>query len=28
MDRPIIRQEAGTAVPGLLLTLERLGHDG
>lgn len=27
-DRPIIRQEAGAAVPGLLLTLERLGHDG
>jgi predicted TPR repeat methyltransferase len=27
-DRPIIRHEAGAAVPGLMLTLERLGHDG
>jgi predicted TPR repeat methyltransferase len=27
-DRPIIRQEAGAAVPGLMLTLDRLGHDG
>ncbi len=27
MDRPTIRQEAGIAVPGLLLTLERVGHD-
>ena len=27
MDRPVIRQEAGAAVPGLLLTLERVGHD-
>jgi predicted TPR repeat methyltransferase len=28
MDRPIIRREAGAAVPGLLLTLERVLHDG
>jgi predicted TPR repeat methyltransferase len=27
MDRPIIRQEAGTDVPGLLLTIERTRHD-
>jgi predicted TPR repeat methyltransferase len=27
LDRPIIRQEAGTDVPGLLLTIERTRHD-
>ena len=27
MDRPVIRQEAGTNVPGLLFTAERVGHD-
>ncbi len=27
MDRPMIRREAGAAVPGLLLTLERVLHD-
>jgi predicted TPR repeat methyltransferase len=27
MDRPIIRREGGAAVPGLLLTLERIPHD-
>jgi predicted TPR repeat methyltransferase len=27
MDRPVIRHEAGAAVPGLLLTLERIRHD-
>jgi predicted TPR repeat methyltransferase len=28
MDRPAIRQEAGTDVPGLLLAIERTRHDG
>jgi predicted TPR repeat methyltransferase len=28
IDRPVIRHEAGAAVPGLLLTLERIDHDG
>jgi predicted TPR repeat methyltransferase len=28
MDRPAIRQEAGTDVPGLLLAIERIRHDG
>jgi predicted TPR repeat methyltransferase len=28
MDRPVIRHEAGAAVPGLLLALERMDHDG
>ena len=27
-DRPVIRREAGAAVPGIMLTLERPGHDG
>jgi predicted TPR repeat methyltransferase len=27
MDRPTIRHEAGAAVPGMLLALERLRHD-
>jgi predicted TPR repeat methyltransferase len=27
MDRPVVRYEAGAAVPGLLLTLERMRHD-
>jgi predicted TPR repeat methyltransferase len=27
MDRPVVRHEAGAAVPGLLLTLERIRHD-
>jgi predicted TPR repeat methyltransferase len=26
-DRPVIRREAGAAVPGIMLTLERPGHD-
>ena len=28
MDRPVIRQEAGADVPGLLLAIERIRHDG
>ena len=28
IDRPIVRQEAGADVPGLLLAIERIGHDG
>jgi predicted TPR repeat methyltransferase/thioredoxin-like negative regulator of GroEL len=28
MDRPVIRQEAGIDVPGLLLAVERMRHDG
>ena len=28
MDRPVIRQEAGADVPGLLLAVERIRHDG
>ena len=27
MDRPVIRQEAGADVPGLLLAIERIRHD-
>ena len=27
MDRPVIRQEAGADVPGLLLAVERIRHD-
>jgi predicted TPR repeat methyltransferase len=26
-DRPVIRQEGGAPVPGIMLTVERLGHD-
>jgi len=28
IDRPVVRQEAGAAVPGLLLAVERIRHDG
>jgi predicted TPR repeat methyltransferase len=28
MDRPVVRQEAGADVPGLLLAVERIRHDG
>jgi len=28
LDRPIVRQEAGADVPGLLLAIERARHDG
>jgi predicted TPR repeat methyltransferase len=28
IDRPVIRREAGTEVPGLLLAIERIRHDG
>lgn len=28
LDRPVIRQEAGTDVPGLLFAIERIRHDG
>ena len=28
MDRPVIRQEAGANVPGLLFAIERIRHDG
>jgi predicted TPR repeat methyltransferase len=28
MDRPAIRQEAGADVPGLLMAVERIRHDG
>jgi predicted TPR repeat methyltransferase len=28
IDRPVVRQEAGAAVPGLLLAIERMRHDG
>lgn len=28
LDRPIVRQEAGADVPGLLFAIERLRHDG
>jgi predicted TPR repeat methyltransferase len=28
MDRPVVRQEAGADVPGLLLAIERIRHDG
>jgi predicted TPR repeat methyltransferase/thioredoxin-like negative regulator of GroEL len=28
IDRPVVRQEAGAAVPGLLLAIERIRHDG
>ena len=28
IDRPVVRQEAGTDVPGLLLAIERTRHDG
>ncbi len=28
IDRPAIRQEAGTDVPGLLFAVERIQHDG
>jgi predicted TPR repeat methyltransferase len=27
-DRPVIRREGGAAVPGIMLTVERPGHDG
>jgi predicted TPR repeat methyltransferase len=28
VDRPVVRQEAGTDVPGLLFAIERIRHDG
>ena len=28
LDRPVIRQEAGADVPGLLFAIERIRHDG
>jgi predicted TPR repeat methyltransferase/thioredoxin-like negative regulator of GroEL len=28
IDRPVVRQEAGADVPGLLLAIERIRHDG
>jgi predicted TPR repeat methyltransferase/thioredoxin-like negative regulator of GroEL len=28
IDRPVVRQEAGADVPGLLLAVERIRHDG
>jgi predicted TPR repeat methyltransferase len=28
LDRPVVRQEAGSDVPGLLLAVERMHHDG
>ena len=28
LDRPVLRQEAGAPVPGLLFVIERIRHDG